>query len=147
MGKISRFLIKYQSNGVLLFNEKYVNQSHVLYFKRQTFVIQERCKSFPWVTHGKSDVNQWVWWCKSFLWVNYGIFCIFHHDPVVKWILKILWKYVKSTHIPVIGSKNTIIRWGFMCKLWPHIKSPLVNTLGWHYRNLTLPYTETFDLT
>ena len=29
MGRIYAFLVKYQSDGVLLFNEKYVNHSHV----------------------------------------------------------------------------------------------------------------------
>ena len=42
--------------------------------------------------------------------------------------------YVKSSHI--IGSENTIIRWGFMCELWPHVKSPQVNNRL--YSGLTL---------
>ena len=29
MGRIYAFLVKYQSDGVFLFNEKYVNHSHV----------------------------------------------------------------------------------------------------------------------
>ena len=66
MGRIYALLVKYPSDGVLLFNEKYVNHSHVaiaikIYLSgnlRGTLFKRDVAKSFPRVTHGKSDVNQ-----------------------------------------------------------------------------------------
>ena len=79
----------------------------------------------PWVNHGKilRDLH-----LDLIMGTFYGT-C--NASPVVKWIVYMGRFYVRSKYLrkifPYNRNPRTIIRWGFMCELWPHVKSPQVN--------------------
>ena len=88
-------------------SSKCVNHSHVLYpmpcYSKGICVTYKGRKSVPWVTHGKSDINQshesLMGLCDvnnpmSDSWDFFTILRSFHHDPILSIVSKTLEKNV-----------------------------------------------------